>query len=544
MKNVFKILAGFLSLLILANCEKDEYIAPGAFSDVTWYTSVRPGTSYHLNVGDFISFMNPSPGMLSTSWEIEEGNYFLKEGFTRNDSVLDKFIDYEIATISENTTVHILFAKAGLSKVHLHTTFKDSVAFIGADTIFAQKVENVWVIDKTFEIDVYSNIMPAFKVFRGEEEILNISGEQEINPQDSLSWPKITLEAGEALTYVDMTTIGRPNARTWNLQGGSPSASNDSTVTTYYYRMGTFSSTVTSRRTEDLPAGSKIKHIPLLVDVLKSTQPFKFGGDLKEFEPNKISFNVTGETANFFNQENYFTVHVSNPISGFSGNINVASAQKNLNDATLIELTLDEPIYNTDVVTVSYSGGNIRSLDERLLEDFGPESVELIMGENILDAEVFGFEIPAEKNGGAFGWWAQHPQWQRSEDQLASGVASMRFLTDDYETSPNAMTLQGVKAESQMLVPASRYRMSLKVWIDPSTNLTELRTILYPFEIVFWDLTNASKGEWVTISQDLVLEEKDDMRLQVNKANQTDGITGRQLLFIDDISFIELNERP
>jgi beta-lactamase superfamily II metal-dependent hydrolase len=158
----------------------------------------------------------------------------------------------------------------------------------------------------------------------------------------------------------------------------------------------------------------------------------------------------------------------------------------------------------------------------------------------ILNADIFGFEIPANKPGGAFGWWRQHPGWDRSEEQTASGDASMQFYIENYTGAVS--TLQGAKAESEMLVPAGRYRMSLKVWLHPETTLTALRTMVYPWQVIVWDYSNVSKGEWVTLSQELIFEEAlDDMRIQINSADQPEGLTGPQLFYVDDISFVEIS---
>jgi hypothetical protein len=545
MKNISILIAGFFSLLFLVSCEKDEYVAPESFSDVTWYTSIRPGTPYQVTAGGFISFRNPSPGKLSNQWEIEEGNFFLNEGFTKNDSVLKSFINNEAGLISEENTVHVLFTNPGINKVRLYTTFEDSVSFTGADTLSAEKVDDVWVIDKTFEIDVFDSISPAFKVLNGDEEILNITGEDIVFLKDSASWSEITIEAGEGLTYVDMTTKGRPNARTWNLLGGKPSTGVDSMVTAAYYKMGSYFGSLSSRRQGNvLPAGSAFKYIPLKINVVKSSQPFVFDGNLTENESEKISFNVTGETAPFFNEEGNFTVHVTNDIAGFEGSIDVESVEVNSNDATIIEITLAEPIYNTDVVTVSYSGGEIMSLDERPLEDFGPETVEMHFGESILaNQDLFGFETPADKNGGALGWWAQHPQWLRSDEQ-AVGSGSMRYQIEDYASAPNVSTLHGTANEHEMVVPPGRYLMSLKVWIDPGTTIQGIRTPIIPWNLIQWDISNANKGEWVKLTKEFTFDQEyTDIKLQVHKADSP-GVTGPQLLYVDDISFVELEERP
>ncbi|PWD99040.1 hypothetical protein [Marinilabilia rubra] len=545
MKNISIIIAGFFSLLLGVSCEKDEYVAPESFSDVTWYTSIRPGTPYQVSAGGFVSFRNPSPGKLTHQWEIEEGNFFLKEGFTRNDSVLDSFIDEDAGLISEETTVHVLFSNPGINRVRLYTTFEDSVAFTGEDTLYAEKVDDLWIIDKTFEIDVFDSIRPAFKVLNGDEEIINVSGEDGVQIEDSASWPEITIEAGESLTYVDLTSNGRPNARTWNLMGGKPSSGGDSIVTVSYYKMGSYFGSISSRRQgNELPPGSAFKYIPLKINVVKSSQPFVFDGNLMEHESEKISFNVTGETAPFFNEEDNFIVNVSNDVAGFEGTIEVESVEVNPNDATIIELTLAESIYNTDLVTVSYSGGAIMSLDERPLEDFGPETVQMYLGASILsNQDVFGFETPADKNGGALGWWGQHPQWSRSEDQSV-GSASMQYQIDDYSSAPNVSTLHGTAAELGMSVPPGKYRMSLKVWIDPGTTIQGIRTPIIPWNLIQWDISNANKGEWVTLSKDFTFDkEYTEMKLQVHKADNSD-VSGPQLLYVDDISFVELEERP
>ncbi len=399
-------------------CEAD-YEPLNEYSDVDWYTSTF-GEASLVGVEDYLSFSDLSHNATSHVWSFSEesGCKFLTGGITRQDSTYYPFIDEEATTSSFDETVHILFTKAGLQNVRLRNTFDEYVSFKGLDTLEAVYQNGEWVIDTTFVVDVYDTIQSALKVFYEDVEIAdaNVNFDQQVFLADSASWPTIEIMAGESLKFVDMTTVGRPTDRTWYFNGGNPSTSTDSAAVAYFYKLGTFySRLVCSRTGNNIPAGYKMKYVPLKVKVNKSNLPFELTGNIVEAEDETIKISVSGEVKAFSGLEDNFTVHVTNP-NGFDQDIAVQSAKVSSSNGTIIELSLAEPIYNSDNITVSYVGNTIQSLDQRDLAAFTDVSVAMYKPNLVSDS---GFE-----SGG--GMWQTPPTYDSS--RIPTGLAE--YSTD------------------------------------------------------------------------------------------------------------------
>ncbi|WP_282039577.1 hypothetical protein [Saccharicrinis aurantiacus] len=376
MKHI-KILFTLFLMVTLFACE-NEYEPLNEYSDVDWYTSGFQNDKV-VGLNKYMSFSDLSHNAMSHSWSFSDtsGCKFLKGNITRQDSTYIPFIDESLDTISDAGTVHVLFTTPGLKHIRLRNTFVDNVSFKGNDTLEAVNQNGEWLIDTSFVVDVYDSIQSAFKVFRDGIELVNVDFDQQVFLSDSSSWPVQEVMAGEKLEFVDMSTVGRPDSRTWYLNGGNPSTSADSVALINYYKLGTYyARMVSSRSGQNIPAGSKMKYIPLKVEVIKSTLAFKLSDDIVETDDEVLILNMTGEVSPFSGLESDFTVHVTN-ANGFDQNIEVQSASVSATSGTTIELKLAEPIYNSDVITVSYVGGTINSLDERQLEAFSLKPVTM-----------------------------------------------------------------------------------------------------------------------------------------------------------------------
>lgn len=538
MKNI-NIIALLLLLAFVLGCQNEEtYKAPNEFSDVAWYNSIYPGLPYNVEVGSYVSFMDLSQGSISHEWSIEEGNKFLKTGFKASDS-LPLFIDPTMGLTTNNETVHILFLKPGLNKVRFRNTFKDSVAYKGTKQLKAVKEGNFWVIDTTFIVDAFEDLKPAFKVFKGSQEVLSISETDLPKAIDSDNWPTVEVEAGDELQYVDMTTIDRPNGRTWYVTGGKPTSLNDSIANIAYFSLGEYKAgTFKSVRSGDRPARSVSKIIPLKVKVIPSSKPFVFNGNLKEAQNETISFNITGEAAPFSGQEEFFKVHVVNSKSGFNADIHVATAKVNDLDATIIELKLSQPIYNTDIITVSFANGNIQSVDTRVLSNFSDKTVIMNYGASILDSSKFGFENLAT------GWWIQHTAyWSSSDAVVASGFYSMKFTNSNIATAPGRAITYGPKPGP---IVAGDYLVKAKIYKVPGCTITSFN-IAFEKNWVRKELKfdHLPEGKWGQVS--LVYTQPKDQPdesifMDVNGPAQWGGGTGT--FYVDDIECIPLELRP
>ncbi len=545
----------FLAIFLIHACQEDEYLAPDDLSDVSWYTGIHPGALYAVNVGEYISFMDVSQGAISHEWTIEEGNNYLIPMFSENDS-LPLFINNEMELTTTDTTIHVLFNNVGVNKVRLYNTFLDSVAYKGKVTYPAVKQGDVWVIDTTFIIDVYDEIDPAVEVY--QDGVLVASVSENVFPEkekERQTWDTVYVEAGASLTYVDITTVGRPTSRNWIVNGGrfSTSNSNDSVAEVHYYGLGSYTSSITASRGGDLPEAQTNKTIPMIVKVIQSSQPFiAVEGTFTENENEVVSFNVSGEIQPFAGEEDNFIVHVENTTAGFSQNIAVSEVSVNSSDATKIDLVLAENIYNTDVVTVSYSGGSIKSVDERTLEPFNPYEVEMYLTPNLLNESLAGFEEYHVDWKKAFceGFWVgnkngseSNPYWARVEGSASpTGQPVMSFTMPGGISE--AVTL-GFGGFAGMLSSPGTYQISYKIYIEPGSNLTQALTpVASPWTLIAWDLSNVEEGEWVTLKKVQTFDQTPTTRFEWKVGPVDNPDAGDVKLYLDDYSFILLEDRP
>ncbi|TXE10135.1 hypothetical protein FUA26_11725 [Seonamhaeicola algicola] len=355
--NLIMVIA-ILAVIFTACNKDDEYDQPNSFSDVGWYIAYEqspwPDTLL-TNKDDYLTFSDLSQNAISHKWEIESGNFFLEGPIQRLDSIFDdKIIG---SGSSEDKTVSVLFKNSGYNHVRLFNIFKDSVTFRGPteeDNISAVKVGENWVIDKTFVVDVYDTIVPTIRIERSNGEILNHT-----------STDTIYVEAGDAINVFDLTETGRPDDWNWNI-GGSTSTEKDATLV--LKKLGAFNGTLTLRRTgQNIPGDYEQYKIPAPFKVIPSSQPFRLTGNVYELEDQTIVVPFNGEFAPFIDHESYFTV----TVNGGANPVTISNVSTDPNDATLLWITLNETIYRSDNITVSYDGnGTFKSTDTREPEAF------------------------------------------------------------------------------------------------------------------------------------------------------------------------------
>lgn len=550
MKNII-LFAAIFTLFLVTGCIDDEYEAPDTLSDVSWYTSIFPGKPYAVNQGEYISFMDVSIGALSHEWTIDDGSYYLSPKFKATDSLPD-FIIPNAGLKSANKTIHVLFTKPGLNKVRLYNSFSEKVSYNASVPYSAVKQGDVWVVDTTFTIDVYEPIKPAFDVYQDGSKVLSVSADDLPLVDDQATWDTIYVEAGAALQFVDMTTEGRPNERLWTANSGAfQNAKTDSAVTVKYFKLGAFTASFKSSRGGDLPVASVIKPVPAIIKVIPSSQPFVFNGGLMELADETIRFNVTGEAAAFTGEESNFTVHVTNSATGFDQDIPVALAKVSDTDATKIELKLSQPIYNSDVVTVSFSG-NIKSTDTRDLQDFGPQQVSMYFAPNLLTSTWAGFDIASTNQRAAFadGYWVGPtndgaPVFARVEGlDSPTGMPVMSFTMAGGITKD--MTLQGSKFNGMLSdMGAYNYVVSFKIFIQAGSNLTKILTLVQePFTVIEWNLTGVETGKWVTLKQQVSFPALPTKRFDMKVAIADNPDAGDVKFYFDDYSFQTYEVRP
>lgn len=566
----------YITALIIAigfvSC-KDESIG-GDFSDVTWTNTL---TSHAIvEKGDFASFMDLSQGALSHEWTISNGNYFMSDDFSRQDTNLYDFILPEMGLSTNDEIIHVLFDSIGIQKVRLYNTFSEEVTFNGNDTLTAIEKDGIWVIDTTFFVDVYGDMEPAFKIYKSIlneegnitdwEEVLEVLASDNPETTDSINWPVLDIEAGESLKFVDLTTIDRPEGRTWRIHNGNSYENlTDSVCIINYLKLGALPQLLGTMRSEregdeHIPRSNVSKQIPLHVNVVPSTKPLIIDGDILQNLDGSISFKVNGLLNPFSNQEGEFKVYVTNAASGFDNFIEVKSAKVSKKDNSVIDLELDSRIYNSDVVTVSYTGNGIESTDYRILENFEDVTVKPYYFEGI-DLEFGGFEIlnPSANamSASAQGWWMNgsnididDQSWifkrvESDEFSQVIGEASMRVKG----TYPSGNCRIDYTFLDMDKMPAGSYRLSFMIYIKQGSGMDELQiqTANPNSNLTFIDVSESivPRDTWVKITEDVVIPSdlvSDKVKLRINP--KTGNFEGHQEWYMDSFSWINIEERP
>lgn len=546
-----------LILFLFINCNEEEYIAPhGDFSSLLWFTSKGFDTSeYNANLNTYIGFTDLSKSVTSHSWSIPSGTTLLNNTFSERDSIYTDFIEKAGPTTIEGDLLNVLFTEPGIKEIVLNNVFKDSVAES------TRQEDGSWLVEKIFTVNVYNDVKPAFQILKGTEILLSVDETNMPDIANQASWQTLTIEAGEELIYLDKTVIGQPDLRTWSFNGGDIATSQLDSVGVLYNSLGSFlGGQITSTRSNIVEAQyTATKLIPVNIEVIPSTQPFVINGDIIENESEVLSFNVTGEIATIIGEENNFTVRVVNTNAGFDQNIAVSSATINSIDATQIDLVLSQPIYNTDDITVSYTSGNITSVDQRTLSSFDNQTVEMNFQGAMNVQGYTGYEIEWSGSGNQYkkanteGWFAQHNAnnengplyYYRDESMAYEGNSSMKFETPASGIPPLAR-LQGGQFGNLSPVAAGSYIPSVWVFIDPATTMNNFQ---YSFTAsgngtFNFDISTTEKGTWVRLTlPEVTLPDLSNGRLDINveQAGQNDATV--QKLWLDNFDLLILEDR-
>ncbi|OHX63953.1 hypothetical protein NH26_20295 [Flammeovirga pacifica] len=259
--------------MCLFGCKEEELkLKANEFSDVTWYTTIAPGKPYAVSIGEYISFMDASQGVLTHHWEIDSGNYYLSPDFNSRDT-LEKYIMEGVGTVNENVTANVLFKESGIQRVRLYNTFSEQVTYKGYDTLSAvQREDGIWVIDTAFQVDVYADINPHLYILNNDEVIAELPEGTVIDDDKSL-WDTLEINAGDKITYVDSTKIGRPDYRLWRLVDNAiteDGASLEEITTTFHYeKLGNqgAGSVSIQRANEELPKANINVQLPYIFKV-------------------------------------------------------------------------------------------------------------------------------------------------------------------------------------------------------------------------------------------------------------------------------------
>ncbi|BDD02342.1 hypothetical protein [Persicobacter psychrovividus] len=547
MRNL-KITLILLLATMIYGCQQ-EVIEP-RMSDARWYSSITRGGN-GISLGQYVSFSNLSQGQFDDHWKIPDsvGIYLLSGPITNNDKDYTKFIREDQDHMTSDLTVHLLFTEPGLHTVELYNSFNDSVTYKGNDTIPAISEDGIWKIKQSYVVDVYDSLQSAVEIYKEGVKLYAFSADELNNLADSTEWPVIELEAGEVLTYVDSTTIGRPTGRAWLLEGASQATPGGISNPAGYYRLGRFKSSINSTRSgESIPGGYGIRQLPVFVEVFKSTLPFEMVGSPKELRNQIIQIETNGEMQPFFNEEDNFEVHVINKDAGFDKVVPVKTAKISAEGGNIIELELTEEIYNSDVITVSYSGGNILSLDEREFNDFEPTNVTMFVVDLFADKDIFGFESGGFESSG---WALDAVAGAVSDAKVVSASSAPEGLDEDNKFVLNVTVDEGqIKFDNEAaqgaMIKDVFYTFSYKYYRGPDNPcLAEMTPRLLPWDGVkpFW--TNLpDKSGWATYTNTFKYDKDNADRYLFIQAIKKGDCDAQLNFYLDDFSLTVYEPRP
>lgn len=524
------IFISLIAAILMFSCENDDsYEAPNSFSDVGWIISDVEGV-LDANVGDYITFTDASQGYESHEWEITGDNFYLDHPLGRDDRG-DSILSSKIIGTGKTTdkTVSVFFRESGLIPVRLYNVFPDSVGYRGSDDYraAAKFIDNKWVIDTTFIVDVYAKILPIVKIDHANGT--NTFETPELTDTDgsnvTVIWPDIsvvsnnviTVEAGSSVDFTDITEVGRPETITWKIinaedvNGNTLRYDNEgSTIGSGTELSHTFPSlgdyyigVRVARTSQNIPNAFTTVVLPYRFNVVPSSQPFVISGDVVELEDETISIPFTGEFNSFSNQESFFTVNVNGDP------FDIASVSAN---GTAIEIKLTDPIFRPDVITVSYDGnGDLSSTDFRIPEAF--TDVPVVMHNvNLLPENIASIE-----DGGSFLGGAVNDSWyihsgnngtiEGSTEQAASGSYSIKTSLTPGGSGNGQAFIQCTISEPLMLDSDAEYTLTYKRYVEPGSSLSAVFGVFFlnDWGQKGWSNFSEPQGQWNEISFDFKL---------------------------------------
>lgn len=517
MKNIFKIIIVLVTFAFIA-CEK-EYVVPSEFSDVGWYTSLfrdNPDT-WNVGVDNFISFTDASVNELEHVWEIPEGAFFLKGPISRSDTVFTDKIIHKGEQTTTDKTIHVLFTRGGgKHTVKLTNLFSDSVAFRGLDTIPAtRQPDGTWLYEAEFEIDVYDTIQ-AQAVIRQDGVI--------IDHEDT-----VYVENGNSIDFIDMTTVGRPDTRSFRV--GNTTGS-DSVSTLILKNLGVFEAVFqASRSGENVPSDYDQYKFPNPIKVTPSSLPFELAGEIMEIEDQIIRVPFSGEfnpiTVNA-SQIGFFTVD----IDGTEFAISTLGLKSD--DASVLEIKLVEQIYKSDNITITLADGSaMEAADTRSPIPFADEPVSMFQ-HDIAPVDIYGFETGHE---------AFVDNWENigtntiTDEKAASGTYSMKMEAVAGNWTAWESSGGSDIAKFDFTAAGGEIEFKYKLWIDPATTQTFYAPWFLPSWKQFWSSMPAERGEWVEVVKTWTPGDTPGSFIywRVNQAG---------ILYIDDIRVQLADKRP
>ncbi len=519
--NTLKSLA-LSSLLFAASCEQ-EYQAVDLVSDVAWFTS-DVGGDYTFSVGDVLSVMDASQGLKSHKWIIEEGSQFMVNGFDVKADDIEGQIDPNKTLESDELVENVIFLTPGSTTVTLRNAFYEWVRSHDSDVTEATlDLENQeWVWEKTFNIEVYGALEPAFSASIEGNKVLDFLAGDAV-PTNQSKWAVVNLEVGQQIVFTDNTTSDRPDGRTWTVSGSAEGSSTAASASFSFNTVGTYSGFTLAVTRANPSATSKVT-LPIIIQVEASTDPL----EVKALEVDVDNPSVVLLTANgsFYEADAAeaanFTLSVVDAAGAAIDGISVSSVEVDGSNPSELQIVLSERLYPGEIPTLAYSGSSgIFSSDGRELCSFSAmAATNELVSANIIDATVSNF---GESSG-----TIQNAGWYTEAESVTNNLVIKTESPDgdgysimfDIQTSFTAAKLYLMHYNTVVQAPAGSYIICYDMWIPSSCTTLDSGTLSYTLGYkngtnAWVDLTPAAlyptveegRGKWVKMEYELTLSD-------------------------------------
>lgn len=568
-----------LALITLYTCgPKDDFeplsdlVVPEVFTpSLNQVTETSIANAIPIAINDFSSLSDISQGVVSRNWRIEEGARFLLSTFTRKDSLnLEAFIDPELNLGNWRETVHVLFQEEGETTVSLTNSFDQPVSYLGNDAV--QGENGLYNLTTVFTYDVFADLNAEASVTDlATGETVLLTADQDPDPADTSSFTTLTLEAGTSLQFEDLSTIGRSDGRVWDFVGGTPESSTEAVVDVLYNRPGQYTASITinrDKRGRQLFYAEHTKTLPVLVEVIPSTQPFVIASNGMAVDDNNpavgttiLSFGVNGIIETVDNSASNFTVDIVN--GAFTSSTSPSAVRVNSSNESVIELVLSEPIYNSDTVTISYNGTAITSIDQRTLEPFANQPVDNLFQNLLTDVSNPSMELSNtnERNVFAVGYNlfvgggnnidnAKNPDGslfiERSTEQASDGGASLKFNANiPFDNGIGFLSLSNTLI-SNSNVPAGTYNLTFDMYIEDGSDFEGIFQVIQQGDprTQLVSINPPGTGQWFTVERPFTASSDLGGNAIFNFRNQDNpGLSGRQVFYLDNLKIIPIENR-
>ncbi|MBB6463526.1 hypothetical protein [Flammeovirga kamogawensis] len=349
-----------------------------------------------------------------------------------------------------------------------------------------------------------------------------------VNLGETPSAGTIDLNNGEELIFVDKST-GSTTGILWTIDNGegTPLTSAESSFGVTYATDGNFSVTklkLTRNGHADYVDVEEEFEIPLTVNVSTVITEVSKNSDisLRKVDNNKvISFTVEEALVAITEQETAkagFTVTVQNDEAGFGPTtFTVASVAINTDNTKQIDITVAEELYNSDVVTVAFTGadGNaIVTAEGARLANFASEQIASYYNRgNILNAEMASFSIEKESNAPyAAGWYNQNKVITWNRETSGAMINTLKFYAassaDLHGTRDRVQSVDADQSIEGALSAGDLVRVAMDIYIPAGNGMTDGLSIQFlnpSMNSTPIPTADLERGKWVTTYVDIIM---------------------------------------